>query len=411
MAFSYFHNRINLQEAKRLSLFRQPVFLLVLMAFAMPITFSVWMALLNNFVIEVGGFTGVEIGWLHTVREIPGLLSVGIIFLLIYLNEQLLAALALILLGVASGLTAFFPNFSGIIILTFLASVGFHYFEAANQSLQLQWINKSKAPQILGWISAVGSLSSLIAYSVLVVTWKTLNLSFSFVYITSGLVTVIIAVVCIVFYPRIETSHVQVRKMIIRKKYWLYYSLQVMSGARRQIFLVFAAFMMVEKFSFQVHEVTLLFLINFIVTMVVSPIVGKMISVFGERRILILEYIGLTAIFIAYAGIYYFDWNVYVGMSLFILNHLFFAMSFAIKTYFQKICDPEDITPSVAVAFTINHIPAVFLPALLGYLWVLQPGSVFLLAASMAFLSLGLAFLIPKNPLSGYETIFKFTER
>ena len=411
MSFSYFHKHINLQEAKRLPILRQPVFLLALMAFAMPITFSVWMALLNNFVIEVGGFTGVEIGWLHTIREIPGLLSVGIIFLLFYLNEQLLAALALILLGVASGLTAFFPHFGGIIILTFLASIGFHYFEAANQSLQLQWIDKNRAPQTLGWISAVGSLSSLIAYSVLVVTWKTLNLSFAFVYITSGLVTVIIAFFCIVFYPRIETTQVQVRKMIIRKKYWLYYSLQVMSGARRQIFLVFAAFMMVEKFSFQVHEVTLLFLINFIVTMVISPIIGKMISIFGERRVLIIEYIGLTAIFISYAGIYYFDWNIYVGMLLFILNHLFFAMSFAIKTYFQKICDPKDIAPSVAVAFTINHLPAVFLPALLGYLWVVQPGGVFLLAASMAFLSLGLACFIPKKPLQGCETIFKFTDR
>ena len=80
MIFSFHQNRINLQDAKRLPLLRQPVFLLALMAFAMPITFSVWMALLNNFVIEVGGFSGVEIGWLHTVREIPGLLSVGIIF-------------------------------------------------------------------------------------------------------------------------------------------------------------------------------------------------------------------------------------------------------------------------------------------------------------------------------------------
>ena len=411
MIFGNYKHTANLVDAKEFSFVRQPVFLLILMAFAMPMAFSVWTALLNNFVIEMAGFTGVEIGWLHSIREIPGLLAVGIIFVLLFVREQLLALLSLILLGIASGLTAFFPQFGGIIILTFLASIGFHYFEAANQSLQLQWIDKKVAPQTLGWISAVGSFSSLVAYGTLVVTWKAFNLSFGFVYLTSGAITVLIAVLCLLFYPRFETPRVQINKVIIRKKYWLYYALQVMSGARRQIFLVFAAFMMVEKFSFQVHEVTILFLLNFIVSMLFAPIVGKAINLFGERWILIVEYVGLTIIFLAYAGIYYFDWTVTVGIILFIANHLFFSMSFAIKTYFQKIAEPYDIGSSVAVAFTINHIPAVFLPAVLGYIWIVEPSGIFVMAALMALLSLILAFFVPRNPEPGAETILNIRKR
>jgi len=407
MIFGNYKNRVDLVDAKEFSFVRQPVFLLILMAFAMPMAFSVWTALLNNFVVEMAGFTGVEIGWLHSIREIPGLLAVGVIFVLIFVREQLLALLSLILLGIASGLTAFFPQFGGIIILTFLASIGFHYFEAANQSLQLQWIDKKVAPQTLGWISAVGSFSSLIAYGVLVITWKAFNLSFGFVYVTSGAITFFIAVLCLLLYPRFETPRAQINKMIIRRKYWLYYALQVMSGARRQIFLVFAAFMMVEKFGFQVHEVTILFLLNFVVSMLFAPIVGKAISLFGERWILIVEYVGLTLIFLAYAGIYYFDWSVTVGIILFIANHLFFSMSFAIKTYFQKIADPYDIGPSVAVAFTINHIPAVFLPAVLGYMWIVEPSGIFFMAAMMAISSLILAFFVPRYPEPGVETILK----
>jgi len=411
MIFGNYKHSANLVDAKEFSFVRQPVFLLILMAFAMPMAFSVWTALLNNFVIEMAGFTGVEIGWLHSIREIPGLLAVGVIFVLLFVREQLLALLSLILLGIASGLTAFFPQFGGIIILTFLASIGFHYFEAANQSLQLQWIDKKVAPQTLGWISAVGSFSSLVAYGTLVVTWKAFNLSFGFVYLTSGAITVLIAVLCLLFYPRFETPRVQINKVIIRKKYWLYYALQVMSGARRQIFLVFAAFMMVEKFSFQVHEVTILFLLNFIVSMLFAPIVGKAINLFGERWILIVEYVGLTIIFLAYAGIYYFDWTVTVGIILFIANHLFFSMSFAIKTYFQKIAEPYDIGSSVAVAFTINHIPAVFLPAVLGYIWIVEPSGIFVMAALMALLSLILAFFVPRNPEPGAETILNIRKR
>jgi len=89
-----------------------------------------------------------------------------------------------------------------------------------------------------------------------------------------------------------------------------------------------------------------------------------------------------------------------------VIDHLFFALALAMKTYFQKIAAPGDIAPTAAVAFTINHIAAVFLPALLGLLWLVSPGAVFGLAASMALVSLMLALMIPRNPEPGNETIF-----
>ncbi len=398
--------RVGLDEARQLPFHRQPVFLLFLMAFAMPIAFSVWSALLNNFVIEAAGFTGVEIGWLHTVREIPGFFAIGVIFLIIFIREQVLGLISLVLLGVASGLTAYFPTFGGLLTLTLLSSIGFHYYETVNQSLQLQWLKKEEAPQALGWITAVGSFASLIAYGLLVVTWKSFDLSYEFVYMTSGGICVAVAIFCFFYYPQFEAPNPQIKKMILRKRYWLYYLLQFMSGARRQIFIVFAAFMMVERFGFEVHEVTALFLINYVANMIFAPLIGRAIGVYGERNMLIVEYVGLTLVFLAYGGIYYFGWGVIVGAVLYVANHLFFSMAFAIKTYFQKIADPQDIAPTAAVAFTINHIAAVFLPALLGYLWVVSPGGVFVLAAMMAATSLGLACLIPRDPCPGNETLF-----
>ncbi len=109
--------------------------------------------------------------------------------------------------------------------------------------------------------------------------------------------------------------------------------------------------------------------------------------------------------FLAYAGLYAFGWGVAVAAALFLIDHLFFALSIALKTYFQKIADPGDIAPTAAVAFTINHIAAVFLPAALGYLWIVDPGSVFYLAAGMALTSLSLSLLIPRHPGPGRETV------
>ncbi|MEM9432716.1 MAG: MFS transporter [Pseudomonadota bacterium] len=398
--------RVNISEANGYPFWRQPIFFLYLMAFAMPVAFATWSALLNNFVIEAANFTGVEIGWLHTIREIPGFLAIGVIFLLLFVREQVLGLISLILLGGATALTAQFPQVQGIMILTLLSSIGFHYYETVNQSLQLQWIDKDKAPQLLGWITAVGSFASLMAYGLLVLTWKSLGLSYNFVYMASGGITVLIALYCFIAFPQFETPNPQVKKMVLRRRYWLYYALQFMSGARRQIFLVFAAFMMVERFGFEVHEVTALFLINYVSNMVFAPLIGRAIGFYGERNMLVLEYVGLTMVFLAYGGIYYFGWGVVLGAALYVLNHLFFSMAFALKTYFQKIADPGDIAPTAAVAFTINHIAAVFLPALLGYLWITSPLAVFVLAACMAVISLILSLLIPRHPAKGNETIF-----
>ncbi|NRP12773.1 hypothetical protein XMM379_001075 [Aliiroseovarius sp. xm-m-379] len=400
------HTTLTLDAARALPFWRRPVFLLLLMTAAMPLAFSTWLALLNNFVIGEAGFTGVEIGWLHTVREIPGFLAIGVIALLWIMREQTLAVGALALLGAATAITAWFPSFSGLLIVTMLSSVGFHYYETIAQSLQLQWIDKKRAPQMLGWITAVGSGASLLAYGFLVLTWKTLGLSYNFVYMLSGGLTLAIAVFCWFAYPRFESPEPQLKTFVLRRRYWLYYALQFMAGARRQIFVVFAAFMMVERFGFEVHEVTALFLINYVANMVFAPLMGKAVSVWGERRALVFEYVGLVGVFLAYGGIYYFGWGVMLAMGLYVLDHLFFALAFALKTYFQKIADPQDIAPTAAVAFTINHIAAVFLPALLGYLWVISPGAVFALAAGMAMVSLTLALLIPRHPEKGHETVF-----
>ncbi|MEE3360210.1 MAG: MFS transporter [Pseudomonadota bacterium] len=396
---------VPLEDARTLPFWQRPVTLLFLMAIAMPLSFSTWSALLNNFVIEVGDFDGSDIGWLHTVREIPGFLAVGVIVVIMFMREQVLAMVALLMLGAATAVTAWFPSMGGILTITMLSSIGFHYYETVNQSLQLQWLPKNRAPQVLGQLVAAASAATLVAYVLIVMTWESLDLSYNLVYLASGGMTIVIVAYCILAFPQFEAPNPQVKKFVLRRRYWLYYLLQFMAGARRQIFVVFAGFMMVERFGFDVHEVTALYLINLIANMIFAPLMGHAVHRFGERNALVFEYVGLAVVFLAYGGIYWFGWGVVLAAVLYVLDHLFFALALALKTYFQKIADPGDIAPTAAVAFTINHIAAVFLPALLGYLWLQSPQLVFLMASGMALTSLGLALLIPRHPEPGRETV------
>lgn len=397
---------VPISDARHMPVWRRPTTLLFVMAMSMPVAFYAWYALLNNFVVEAAGFDGADIGLLHTVREIPGFLAVGVIAIIIFVREQVLALVSLALLGVATAFTAWFPSLGGLLILTLLSSIGFHYYETVNQSLQLQWLPKARAPQMLGWIMGASSATTLVVFVLIVLMWEPLGLSYNIVFMTAGGTTFAMAVLCLIVYPQFEAPHPQVKKMVLRKRYWLYYALQFMSGARRQIFMVFAGFMMVEKFGFQVHELTGLYLINLIINMLVAPFLGKAVGHFGERRTLIWEYTGLAIVFLMYGGVYWFSWGVALAATLYVVDHILFGLALALKTYFQKIADPGDIAPTAAVAFTINHIAAVFLPVLLGLLWVVSPTAVFGLAAGMALVSLGLALLIPRHPEPGYETVF-----
>jgi len=390
---------------------QRPEALLILMTIAMAVSFDIWMALLNNFAVEVAKFDGADMGWMQTIREIPGFLSFGVIYVLLFLREQTLAYCALLALAAGAAMTGFLPSFWGLAIATTISSLGFHYFEAVNQSLQLQWLSKERAPQMIGLLRGVAAVVGFVVFAALI-WWGFVareedgaTLDYRWPYLSAGILGILIIVVMMAIYPKFEGPTVQRREIVLKRRYWLYYALVFMGGARRQIFMVFAAFMLVEKFGYAVHETATLLLVNHVATMIAAPIAGRAIGRFGERAALTFEYIGLIGVFSGYALIYYFVTDPLVAAVLYVADHIFFAAAFAHKTYFQKIADPEDHAPTAAVAFTINHIAAVFLPAMLGYVYLAHPAAVFWLGAGMAGVSLVLARLVPRHPEPGAETV------
>ena len=224
---------VSIFDVSGLPFWHRPIFLLFIMAIAMPIAFNVWSALLNNFVVEVADFDGSDIGLLHTVREVPGFLAVGVILLIMFIREQTLGLISLAILGIATAITAYFPSMSGLLIITLISSFGFHYFETVNQSLQLQWLKKEKAPQIIGLLAGVGSLATLFAYLGIIFGWYKLELSFNFLYLSSGGLTTLIAVFCLLFFPNFKTKTKQTTKLVLRRRYWLYYCLLYTSPSPR----------------------------------------------------------------------------------------------------------------------------------------------------------------------------------
>lgn len=371
---------------------KDPMFrYLALLSIAATVGLQVWRTLFNNFAVEIVHLEGNHIGIIQSVREIPGFLALLIIYIILIVKEHRLSALSIAILGFGVGITGIFPSYTGLIATTMIMSFGFHYFETTNQSLTLQYFDQDSSPLVIGKLRSYGAAANIaVGIFIYIISYI---LSYKATFVLIGLVIVIVGTWGILQNPTREGIPLQHKKMIFKKKYWLYYLLTFMAGARRQIFVAFAVFLLVKKFEFSIQEITILFVLNNTINYFLNPLIGKAIIKFGERRVLSLEYFSLIIIFIGYA----FVESKAIIVVLYVLDHIFFNFAMGIRTYFQKIGDPKDIAPSMAVGFTINHIAAVIIPALGGLMWILDYRIPFIAGAVMSAISLSLVQFIKYN--------------
>lgn len=372
---------------------------LIVLTISSTVGLQAWLTLFNNFAVDVAGLNGHHVGMIQSIREIPGFLALLVVFVIMFIKEYRLSALSILILGLGVAMTGFFPSYIGLILTTLIMSFGFHYYETTNMSLTLQYFDEATSPWVFGKQRSYAAASN-IAVGILIYLFVFL-LDFKNIYLLFGSLISAAAVWGLIQDPTDRTIIPQRKNMIIRKKYGLFYFLTFMAGARRQIFMAFAVLLMVQKFKYSVQEVTILFVVNNIINYYLSPLIGKSIIRFGERKVLSLEYLSLIFIFVAYAV----TGSKLVVAFLYILDHIFFNFSIAIRTYFQKVGDPRDVAPSMAVGFTINHIAAVFLPALGGLLWMIDYRIPFISGAMMSLVSLMAVQLIRTPVKIGARTL------
>ena len=258
---------------------------------------------------------------------------------------------------------------------------------------------------MLGKLTSVSAITALVVYGVIYALVKFLNLDFVWIYLIAGSCVLTLALLLCCAYPHFAQRVPQRKSIVLRGRYWLYYALTFLSGARRQIFVAFAGFLLVEKFHYEASSIAILFFLTHVVTWLFAERIGEWIGRVGERKALTLEYAGLVVVFTSYA----FVNSVWLVGGLYILDHLLFVFAIAIKTYFQKIADPADIAATAGVSFTINHIAAVGIPAILGFVWLTSYEAVFLVGAAIAVCSLLLSQNVPADPKQGNEVVYGLT--
>jgi predicted MFS family arabinose efflux permease len=376
---------------------------LALANFLLYLGFNVWQAIFNNLAVEELGVSADQIGVIQAVREIPGLMGFLLGFLVLWLSEMRVMGLSVLLLGVGLVATGAADGLGVLMLGTMVISVGFHFFYPSNSSVVLMGMGREEAPKTLGRLRSVASFAAVVGTLMVWIFVEGVEFgSLSIpawgyrttLYVMGGLV--VLGSLFALRNGRRHGAQREKRKVIFRRDYWLYYLLTFMMGSRRHIFTTFAIFMLVQIHGISARETATLFLINSLISTYAFAQLGKLVVRFGERRVLTLNFVGLTGVFLGYAFVPYLP----VLYALFVLDNLFFGFNVAIDSYFQKIARaPEEITSNVSMAQTINHVSSLIVPIVGGLLWTqIAPSATFLAGAVIAVISLGLVQFIRTQP-------------
>ena len=185
---------------------------------------QIWRTLFNNFAVEVAQLQGNHIGIIQSVREIPGFLALLAIFIIMLMREHRLSALSIFTMGVGVAVTGFFPSYTGLIFTTLVMSFGFHYYETTNQSLTLQYFDQKISPWVFGKLRSYAAATN-IGIGIMIFAMSAV-LTYLQIYLALGLLIISAGIWGLFQNPTRKDIVPQRKKMIFRKKYWLYYFLR-----------------------------------------------------------------------------------------------------------------------------------------------------------------------------------------
>jgi len=250
----------------------------------------------------------------------------------------------------------------GLVIFSLVWSIGFHCWVPLRGAMALAYSPGSEKGKPLGQLRSVESFATL---GIIVLSLFLINkLEFGGMFIIGGSAAAIGGIL-LMFASRNLVGKVRESRFVLKKRYSLYYLLTFLQGCRKQIFLTFAIFLLVNIFETNRDIIIRLVLINQFLIFIFSPIIGKLIDRLGERIMLTASYIGLIFIFTGYALIK----EVNALYVLYCIDNFLFVGSIALTTYLDKIAPPEDIKPTLAMGVTMNHIAAVISPLVGGMVW------------------------------------------
>ncbi len=343
---------------------------------------GIFMSTLNNYLSDVHDLDAAARGWLEFPRELPGFLIIGVSALLLtFMREARMAAVAMILTAVgALGLGLVARDTALLVAFIVVWSLGDHIIFAVEGPIGLNLARRGNEGRRLGQLGGARNLGVIIGVGGVYLLARFFGDRYELFYGLAALAA--LGAGWHYFRVHVGETAARSRRWVWRRKYGIFYAISALFGVRKQIFLAFGGWVLVSLHGVPVSTIALLYFIAAALGVLFRPLLGDIIDWVGERVVLAADELLLLGICLVYA----FVNDVKLLYACYVLDSILFALRIARTTYLKKIADdPADITPTISTGITIDHVVAMSLPVLSGWLWETYGHMwVFLLAGAIA---------------------------
>ena len=346
----------------------------------------------NNFLYEILGITKSGRGWIEFPRELPGLLLFVLLALLSRFSEMRLIRLAFTVAAAGlAGLFFFGESKAAAVIMLAIYSTGEHMMMPVRQSVGLHMARSGKEGLAMGVLRSFGNAGQaagyyiapliLIAYAAVVNGPGGSESSAAAVAADFGkyravffvaFVLLIIGLVVTSFVKK-EKQNVSRKRIQIERKFLRYYILEVFFGARKQVFLTFAPYVLITVYGAGPELISVLYGIWSLINIFIGPLIGRLIDRYGYKKVLIFDSFVLIIVCLFYGfahRIFPQEFAYGAVCTIFVLDAIMFAFGMARDMYARSLAESkEEVTTTLATGLSMNHLISIVIAIFGGVLW------------------------------------------
>lgn len=346
--------------------------LFIIASFAIGMAGSLVDSSLNNFLNDTFALNGFQRSFLEFPREFPGVITLFVSAALWFLGSRRLGGAAMIFAAVGIFLIGFSSSsYQMMVVFLFIYSMGNHLFMPVSTTVGMELAADGRTGYRLGQLNAIRNAATIVGSFLVFLGFKYLNFNYQTSFTIAAVVFLVAAVLMFMMQPKRSAAPRTFLKL--RKEYSLYYVLSVLSGARKQIFITFAPWVIVTIFNKPTQTLATLYTIGGIIGILFQPLLGKTIDKFGERFVLTTEAIVLVFVCVGYGfsrSVFPENTAFLITCVCYLLDQMLFSVGMARSTYMKKIAlDPADIQPALSAAVSVDHVFSISIALLGGVIW------------------------------------------
>jgi predicted MFS family arabinose efflux permease len=368
----------------------------------------------NNFLNDTFHLSAATRGQLEFPRELPGFLTALFAGALFFLPEVRLAALAALTVSIGLfGIAFLGQSFWPMLVMMMVWSIGIHTFMPLESAIALGLAAGRRRGSVLGRLQGVGAAGTMVGCGFVWLGLEYAGVGYRTIFIVAAC-GACLASLTLTRMARPPAGSPPRPRFVFKRRYSLYYTLHILFGARKQIFLTFGPWVLIQVMHQPASLIAKLWIVAGMLGIIIKPFLGRLIDSVGERAVLMGDAILLVGVCLGYGfsrGLGGERYSLLIVEACFVLDQALFWVEMARSTYLDKIAESrQDVTGSLSLGVSINHAVSMSIPTVGGLVWIVFGYQyVFLAAAGLALITLVAASQV-RVPAATHDPMVEMAE-